>query len=258
MKKSQRKFAYDDANVQDDEFVIHDETENYGDHVEEQAEEEEEETELEEEDEEEGEWDGEEDLLSGETDTSDDPVRTYLVQMGQIPLLNRQQEVAAAQKIELARNRYRYWMLSTDFMLQGATKLLEQVRDGKLRLDRTIEVSVTNAVEKKATMRRIGPNIQTLRHLLLRNHGDFYVAINKSLDNNTRRDAWKRLVRRRNKAVRLIEEMNLRTIVCNRCLKNWKPLQLACNFSRAESKWPKILASSTDSPSKSSVKNFVI
>lgn len=211
MKKSQRKFAYDDANVQDDEFVIHDETENYGDHVEEQAEEEEEETELEEEDEEEGEWDGEEDLLSGETDTSDDPVRTYLVQMGQIPLLNRQQEVAAAQKIELARNRYRYWMLSTDFMLQGATKLLEQVRDGKLRLDRTIEVSVTNAVEKKATMRRIGPNIQTLRHLLLRNHGDFYVAINKSLDNNTRRDAWKRLVRRRNKAVRLIEEMNLRT-----------------------------------------------
>ena len=211
MKKSQRKFAYDDANVQDDEFVIHDETENYGDHVEEQAEEEEEETELEEEDEEEGDWDGEEDLLSGETDTSDDPVRTYLVQMGQIPLLNRQQEVAAAQKIELARNRYRYWMLSTDFMLQGATKLLEQVRDGKLRLDRTIEVSVTNAVEKKATMRRIGPNIQTLRHLLLRNHGDFYVAINKSLDNNTRRDAWKRLVRRRNKAVRLIEEMNLRT-----------------------------------------------
>ena len=60
-------------------------------------------------------------------------------------------------------------------------------------------------------MRRIVPNIQTLRHLLLRNHADFYTAINKSLSKETRHEAWKRLVRRRNKAVRLIEEMNLRT-----------------------------------------------
>jgi RNA polymerase primary sigma factor len=60
-------------------------------------------------------------------------------------------------------------------------------------------------------MRRIGPNIKTLRHLLLRNHGDYYIAINKSKPMTERRAAWKRLVCRRNKAVRLIEEMNLRT-----------------------------------------------
>lgn len=218
MKKSQRKFAYDDANARDDhDFAVQDETLGFGDslaidetaEVEDEEEEEEEETEVDEEGH--GEWESEDEMGSSETDSSDDPVRTYLVQMGQIPLLSRVQEVAAAVKIEKARNHYRYWMLSTDFMLQGATKLLEQVRDGKLRLDRTIEVSVTNAAEKKATMRRIGPNILTLRHLLLRNHGDFYVAINKALDSQTRRDAWKRLVRRRNKAVRLVEEMNLRT-----------------------------------------------
>ncbi len=211
MKKSQRKFAYDDSVVQEDhDYAIHEEATGFEvPVVEDDIEEEEEESEVDEELEDE--WDGDDELISNEADSSDDPVRTYLVQMGQIPLLSRQQEVTAAKKIEKARNHYRYWMLSTDFMLQGATKLLEQVRDGKLRLDRTIEVSVTNAVEKKATMRRIGPNIQTLRHLLLRNHGDFYVAINKSLDTKTRKEAWKRLVRRRNKAVRLVEEMNLRT-----------------------------------------------
>lgn len=144
-------------------------------------------------------------------DATEDPVRMYLMQMGEIPLLTRQQEVTAARKIEVTRTDYRQWMLATDFMLQGATKLLEQVRDGKLRLDRTIEVSVTNATEKVAIMRRIGPNIKTLRHLLLRNHGDYYAAINKSLPMSDRRAAWKRLVCRRNKAVRLIEEMNLRT-----------------------------------------------
>jgi RNA polymerase primary sigma factor len=144
-------------------------------------------------------------------DATEDPVRMYLMQMGEIPLLTRQQEISAARKIEKTRFHYRNWMLASDFMLQGATKLLEQVRDGKLRLDRTIEVSVTNATEKVAIMRRIGPNIKTLRHLLLRNHGDFYAAINKTLPNEERHAAWKRLVCRRNKAVRLIEEMNLRT-----------------------------------------------
>jgi RNA polymerase primary sigma factor len=144
-------------------------------------------------------------------DATEDPVRMYLMQMGEIPLLTRQQEISAARKIEGTRFRYRNWMLASDFMLQGATKLLEQVRDGKLRLDRTIEVSVTNATEKVAIMRRIGPNIKTLRHLLLRNHGDFHAAINKKLPKHERHEAWKRLVCRRNKAVRLIEEMNLRT-----------------------------------------------
>ncbi len=156
------------------------------------------------------------DFLPGEdghesVDATEDPVRMYLMQMGEIPLLSRQEEVSAAKRIEMTRTDYRNWMLASDFMLQGATKLLEQVRDSKLRLDRTIEVSVTNASEKIAIMRRIGPNIKTLRHLLLRNHGDYFTAINKSLPMNERRQAWKRLVCRRNKAVRLIEEMNLRT-----------------------------------------------
>ncbi len=149
--------------------------------------------------------------LEEEVTGTNDPVRMYLMQMGQIPLLTRQEEISSAREIERTRSKYRHWMLATDFMLQGATKLLEQVRDGKLRLDRTIEVSVTNASEKKSLMRRIGPNVATLRSLLLRNHHDYYTAINRKLDKKTRKEAWIRLVRRRNRAVRLVEEMNLRT-----------------------------------------------
>ncbi|MGN6544783.1 MAG: sigma-70 family RNA polymerase sigma factor [Aureliella sp.] len=149
--------------------------------------------------------------LEEEVTGTNDPVRMYLMQMGQIPLLTRQEEISSARQIERTRSHYRHWMLGPDFMLQGATRLLEQVRDGKLRLDRTIEVSVTNATEKRSLMRRIGPNVQTLRNLLLRNHHDYYTAINRKLDKKTRREAWQRLVRRRNRAVRLVEEMNLRT-----------------------------------------------
>jgi RNA polymerase primary sigma factor len=144
-------------------------------------------------------------------DPTEDPVRMYLMQMGQIPLLTREQEVSAAIQIETAREKYRHSMLATDLLLQSALKLLEQVRDKQLRLDRTIEVSVTNATEKKAIMLRIVPNVGTLRHLLSQNSADYMTAINKRLPMRQRRAAWKNLVIRRNKAVRLVEEMNLRT-----------------------------------------------
>lgn len=142
---------------------------------------------------------------------TDDPVRMYLMQMGEIPLLSRQQEVAAARDIERARTLYRHWMLANDFLLEGAVRILERVRDGELRLDRTVEVSVTNTAEKRRILRRLGPNVQTLRSLLIRNRRDFRTAISRRQTERVRRAAWASLVRRRNRCVRLIEELNLRT-----------------------------------------------
>lgn len=142
---------------------------------------------------------------------TDDPVRMYLMQMGEIPLLSRRQEVAAARDIERARSLYRQWMLSNDFVLEGAVRILEGIRDGELRLDRTVEVSVTNTAEKRRILRRLGPNVQTLRNLLIRNRRDYRTAISRRRSRHERQAAWESLVRRRNRCVRLVEELNLRT-----------------------------------------------
>ena len=48
---------------------------------------------------------------------SDDPIRMYLSQMSVIPLLNRDEEVALAKKIEIARKRYRRAVLSCNYAL---------------------------------------------------------------------------------------------------------------------------------------------
>jgi len=151
------------------------------------------------------------DVLSGSSVCIDDPVRMYLMQMGEIPLLSRPQELTAARAIERTRTRFRHNMLASDFVLQGAITLLEKVRDGSLRLDRTIEVSVTNTLEKKRILKRLGPNLETLVKLLQQNKRDFRFAISKRHADDQRHEAWRRLVRRRNRAVRLVEELNLRT-----------------------------------------------
>ena len=148
---------------------------------------------------------------NGSSAMTDDPIRMYLMQMGRIPLLSREEEIAIAKWVEASQSRYRRSMLSTDYMLHQAVGLLEDVRDKKLRLDRTIEVSVTDAAGKKDLLARLTPNLQTLKHLLLANRADFHIALNARRRENPRRKAWRRLVNRRGKAQRLIEELRLRT-----------------------------------------------
>ncbi len=140
----------------------------------------------------------------------DDPIRLYLLQMGGIPLLNRASEVASAREIERWRRQFRNTLLANDFVLAGAVNLLERVHAGTLRLDRTIEVSVTNTSEKKRLLERLGPNLATLARIEQEKRRLFRVAMSKSLPMAQRREAWRRLVRQRNKAVRLVEEMHLR------------------------------------------------
>jgi RNA polymerase primary sigma factor len=154
---------------------------------------------------------GEEAEVTGSADRIDDPVRIYLMQMGEIPLLNRAEEIASAKHIEKTRTKYRNSLLASDFILQAAVSLLKKVRDGELRLDRTVDVSVTDAAEKKQILAILPPNLRTLDHLLKQNCHDFTIVISKSQPMSVRRAAWHRLVLRRHKAVRLIEELDLRT-----------------------------------------------
>jgi len=141
----------------------------------------------------------------------EDPVRMYLMQMGEIRLLTRPEEIAAATEIEQSRARFRHTLLATDFVLHGAINLLKMVRDGNLRLDRTIDVSVTDREGKAATLRRIGPNLNTLEVLMQANQEDYRIAINRRQPNSSRRSAWRTLIQRRRRAARLVEELNLRT-----------------------------------------------
>ncbi len=141
----------------------------------------------------------------------DDPVRIYLMQMGEIPLLTREQELTSARAIERWRTCYRNTLLASDYVLQGAVTLLRKVGAGELRLDRTVDVSVTDAQEKRQVMALLDPNLRTVEHLLRKNHSEFRRALSKTRPLAQRRAAWKRLASGRRKAVKLVEELMLRT-----------------------------------------------
>lgn len=142
---------------------------------------------------------------------SDDPVRMYLTQMGEIPLLTRQEEIRLAKKIELTRQDFRRRLLECDYVIQAAFKVLQRVHAGELPFDRTVQVSVTDRLEKDQILGRISHNLKTVDELLKRNRRDHLIAVSKSKKKAERRAAWRRLGHRRRRAVRLIEELGLRT-----------------------------------------------
>ena len=89
-------------------------------------------------------------------------IRTYLMQMGDIPLLTRREELATAQRIERTRRDFRCAILESDFVLRSALSVLDAVLTGRMRLEQAVEVSLTDPIMAGGLMRRIEANRRTL------------------------------------------------------------------------------------------------
>ncbi|MCA9005131.1 MAG: RNA polymerase subunit sigma-70, partial [Planctomycetaceae bacterium] len=141
----------------------------------------------------------------------DDPVRMYLTQMGEIPLLTRDEEIRLAKKIEITRRRFRRELLSSDYAMRQAIEILDKVHKTELPFDRTIKVSVTEGLEKNQILGRMPHNLKTLEYLSNKNTSDFQQFINPELSKSERMEAYSSLQKRRRKMATLIEELSLRT-----------------------------------------------
>jgi RNA polymerase primary sigma factor len=146
-----------------------------------------------------------------ETRRIDDPVRMYLTQMGEIPLLKREQEIALAKKIEVTRKRFRRKVLECDGALHQVVETLKRVHANELPFDRTIKVSLTENLEKDKIMARMPHNLRTLEHLMDLNQQDFLRIIDGGLADDEKRPLRRAMRVRRRKMVTLVEELSIRT-----------------------------------------------
>ena len=75
---------------------------------------------------------------SGKMDILDDPVRMYLKQMGQVPLLTREQEVEISKRIEDAEGRVQKHLNRFGFIASAHLDLAQKLLEGRERFDRVI------------------------------------------------------------------------------------------------------------------------
>jgi RNA polymerase primary sigma factor len=82
--------------------------------------------------------DEEEGRVPTKVDILDDPVRMYLKQMGQVPLLTRDQEVEISKRIEEAEAMVQKHLSRFGFVAQGHLDLAHKLVEGRERFDRVI------------------------------------------------------------------------------------------------------------------------
>ena len=78
------------------------------------------------------------DKADGRLDILDDPVRMYLKQMGQVPLLTREQEVEISKRIEDAEINVQDIVYRMGFVARGHLDLAQKLLDQRERFDRVI------------------------------------------------------------------------------------------------------------------------
>jgi RNA polymerase primary sigma factor len=154
----------------------------------------------------------EEEEDEGPSERVDDPVRMYLTQMGEIPLLTREQEISLAMQIEETRTAFRQKVLESDIATRMTTDTLRAVHMGDVPFDKTLKTgSPEIEFEKEEIIRRLPENLETLSQMVERNREDFEKATTGQPSKRTRQNALRRIERRRKRAVRLIEELNIHT-----------------------------------------------
>jgi len=140
-----------------------------------------------------------------------DPIRMYLSQMAEIPLLSREEEISLAKKIEITRKLFRRTVLSCSFALEKTVETLKTVYRGDLPFDRTIKVSLTERLTKEQILARMPHNLATLDRLIKQNKRDFQLLISKATPREEKMAARRRYIRCRRKCLSLVEELSLRT-----------------------------------------------
>jgi RNA polymerase primary sigma factor len=150
-------------------------------------------------------------LAEASTKRIDDPVRMYLTQMGEIPLLTREQEIGLAKKIEITRKIFRSKVLESDYCLQSAVEILQQVDDGDLPFDRTMKISTDEGMADKGTIgQRIPMNLSSVRNMLARNREN-WEDLRDARARKDQEEIHLEIRRRRRRSVKLLEELALRT-----------------------------------------------
>jgi len=135
-----------------------------------------------------------------------DPVGTYLKQIGEIPLLTRDEEIAVARRLQESRERYRRAVLGSDYVLQAAVGVLQRVCARRMPVHQGVDVSFGDVAGKRRLLRQLPPNLETLRALLRENRNDFPSVLDAESPSPSARSAWRRMLVRRRKARRLVEE----------------------------------------------------
>jgi RNA polymerase primary sigma factor len=139
-----------------------------------------------------------------------DAIGLYMQQMGSTPLLTSQRELELAMQIDSVRATYRRNMLRIDSVMQSVIEDLAAVRKGQGRLDRVLDFDSRDPAAKRRLLCLLELNLHTIEAIRHSIGADFFKATDPQTSQRHRKAAFRRLVQRRERTVRLMEELGVK------------------------------------------------
>ncbi|MBI4605961.1 MAG: sigma-70 family RNA polymerase sigma factor, partial [Planctomycetes bacterium] len=160
---------------------------------------------------------GEASQADGPPEKIDDPVRMYLTQMGEIPLLTRAEELLLAKKIEISRQRYQKQLFGSGLAHGIVIKVLEDVLRGDIALDKTVKVTPSGDEDfsKDDAFKLIKGNLETLSRLHKESSRSLAKALEVAPGERSRERTLQNVRNRNNKGSVLIGELCLKKPIVN-------------------------------------------
>jgi RNA polymerase primary sigma factor len=133
---------------------------------------------------------------------TDDPVRIYLSQMGEIPLLARTDELRLARLIEISRKRLHAEIFESPIAVVEAIEILEDVKNGDIAFDRTLKADRALDLTETAILDGLPEVIRRLRERMFASHECYDLLLHRRMP-----------ARRRDRLVRQMRENRRESMV---------------------------------------------
>lgn len=141
----------------------------------------------------------------------DDPVRMYLTQMGEIPLLTRDEEIELAKEIEITKKRIFRKVFSSDYNIEVYVDALENLCNGGGRAEGIMKLDFTVDTGRERIFQRLPKEIRALRKTIELNTNDYSKARLKKTTETERVNLLRKIRSRRRNALERIAGLNIIT-----------------------------------------------
>ena len=164
----------------------------------------------------------------------DDPIRMYLTQMGVIPLLSRDEEIALAKKIEMTRKSFHRKILKSDYSQEICLQIIEDISNGDLPFDRTLAINIEFDNQKEKLLKKFPAHVKALRALLKRNKEDYSHLKLKRTSAKDRYRLLKNVRNRQRKGSEIIEDLSIRTKKLHPIMKRLQEISAGMNSTKKQ------------------------
>jgi len=124
-----------------------------------------------------------EDRKHGRLEILDDPVRMYLKQMGQVPLLTREEEVIISKKIEKSEEQIKKIVFKFGYTAKEMLLIAKKLLKGKERFDRVVqEKKVLNKDKYVAVLIKLCKEVKILDEKVDKMAKDFFKTVSATVN----------------------------------------------------------------------------